>query len=73
MPAKRKAPPPRPMAPGRTQQSPDADMLTARSAQAAKVLAGALRVMIPAGGPIDGGDATTIRQAKQGKGKGRGR
>jgi hypothetical protein len=68
---KRKAPPPRPMPPGRTQQSPDADMLTARSAQATKVLAGALGVMIPAGGPMTG-DATQQR-SETAKRKGRGK
>ena len=63
-----KAPPPKPMSP-RTQQSPDADMLTGR----ANLMRAALGALIPAGGPIAGGDATQLRSetAKKARGKGR--
>jgi hypothetical protein len=48
----------------RTQQSPDADMLMGRPAQAAKALAAAIAGIIPQGSPIRGGDAETQRMAK---------
>jgi len=65
--AKRKPPPPKPMAPGRTQQSPDADMLTGR----ANLIRAALGAMIPAGGPISGGDVTQIKSETNKKARGK--
>jgi len=63
--AKRKAAQPKPMAPGRTAQQP--------MAQTGADLMRAIGNLIPAGGPIIGGDATQQRSMTAAKRKGKGR
>jgi hypothetical protein len=62
---KSKAPPPRPMSPGRTAQQP--------MAQSGQDLMRAIGNLIPMGGPIIGGDATQQRSETGKKARGRGK